>query len=695
MLARTPQDVEVTRSVNTAANNPVTSREQQHAGSNPHPEANPEYPMPTPPLEPQHRTTMITSRLTLMPLLSDHMVLQRNSTSIFAGSDKPGQPIAVAFRGQHATTVAAEDGAWQVRLPTGEAGGPFELTVSGSSVVVIKDVLVGEVWLASGQSNMQWRMDQCGGARADYTDLEPMPIRFFTVAQKASSEPLDDVDGTWRGLDASSAPGMSAVGFYFARRIQEELHVPVGIVVSAWGGTPAEAWTPAPAFQRNDTTRRILAGFDSIKGSVEEMKEEATRALARWQKENLPADPGNSKLAEGWAQADYDDSAWNIMNLPAFWQGQPEMNFNGVVWFRKSVDLPESWQGRELELNLGPVDDFDDTYVNGQRVGGMGPDVPESYAIPRIYRIPAALTRAPRLTITVRAFDHFGAGGFGGTQEQMRVALPDSPGVVPLHGPWAYAVEHRLPPTPIEAFRTYPSMPMGLLLEHRPAHVFNAMIHPLSHTYFAGVIWYQGESNGGRSAQYADLFRALIEGWREHFDHPLLPFLFVQLPNFGPGADWPLLREAQEAALTLPVTGMAVTIDVGDSTDIHPQRKAPVGERLALLALRISYARDVACDSPRPAQIERDAATMRIRFTHTYGGLLTTDQTPPRGFDLAGPDGRFLAAEAHIDGDFVIVHHDQVTTPCGVRYAFAAEPKVNLVSHTGLPAAPFRREHKP
>lgn len=634
---------------------------------------------------------MNSTTLTLSPLLGSGMVLQRNQEALFSGRDLPNQSVEVRFRGHRATTRAGHDGAWAVRLPSGEAGGPFEVIIAGSQTLRLTDVLVGEVWLASGQSNMQWRMDQCGGAKSDIAAADFPNLRYFTVGTVAHSEPMESVSGAWRRVTPDTVGFMSAVGFYFARHLWRQLNVPVGVVVSAWGGTPAEAWTSRDAFRRTEITRSILARFDEIKDRIDDLTKDAARIAYEWEVKNMPADPGIGQPDKGWARPDFDVRSWRSMSLPNTWQAEPDMNFNGVVWFRREVALPASWRGKDLELSLGVIDDFDDTFVNGERVGGMGKDVFQAYAKRRVYRISASLTRTDALTLAVRVFDHFGVGGFTGTRDQMYLRESASSETIPLDGPWQYEVEWRLPPPRPDLFSTYPAMPVGALPEQRPGHLFNSMIHPLRHWNWAGAIWYQGESNGGRSGEYADLFQALIEGWRAAFRQKL-PFLFVQLPNFASGADWPLLREAQAAALALPDTGMAVTLDVGNVTDIHPQNKEPVGRRLALLALEMVYGIRQPCRSPEVRRIEFGATSARADFDHAYDGLKTSDGQSPRGFELAGPDGAFHPATARVDGASVVVEASGVKNPAGIRYAFHAAPEVNLVNSADLPAAPFRRD---
>lgn len=637
--------------------------------------------------------TVASSPLSLHPLWSDGAVVQRDRPVRITGREVPGQRVRVTFRGEDREAVTDDGGAWTVTLPPGSAGGPFELKVDGQSRVTVRDVQVGDVWLASGQSNMEWRLNQCPQARTDAERAHLPQIRFCTLAPAAAPDPQTSVSAAWLPLTPSTAPHLSAVAFYFARRVQAAVGVPIGLVVSAWGGTPAETWIPGPAFACNATTRRIWAEYLDARDRLDERAREANRLVAEWEATHLPRDPGNTGLERGWAAQGFDDSGWPVMSLPAFWQGHPGMNFNGVVWFRRTVALPTAWQGQSLSLELGAIDDFDDTYVNGERVGGLGREIPESYQVPRCYPIPAHLTSAGTLSIAVRVFDHFGSGGFRGMPDELRLVGPGAPeGALPLHGDWRYQVEHRLAPLPPDLFSTRPWVPPGVRPQDRPAHAYNAMIHPLRPWSWRGALWYQGESNGGRAADYADLLRALIAGWREAFDDPVLPFLLVQLPNYAGGADWPLIREAQDAVRDLPHTAVAVTLDVGDAADIHPLRKQPVGDRLAGLALHDVYGQPVAARGPEARAVESAGSVLRIHFDHAEGGLVTTDGAAPRGFEVCGPDAVYRAAEARLDGERVRVSHPRIDQPAGVRYAFAAAPNVNLTNRHGLPAAPFRRD---
>ncbi|HMP95657.1 MAG TPA: sialate O-acetylesterase [Kiritimatiellia bacterium] len=624
--------------------------------------------------------------------MSDHMVVQRDAPLRVNGRDHPGQEVLVAFRGRQGVAVADERGEWSVSIPAGAAGGPFELLVRGREERVVRDVLVGEVWLASGQSNMQWMLAQCPPSRKDMEQANIPGIRFVTIPQRALPEPSEEVDATWRLMTPETAGECSAVAFFHARRLHEVLNVPVGLVVAAWGGTPAEAWLPSVVKPANKVIETIWADHEQYRGRYDELQELAGTKVHAWELEHMPRDPGNLGVGRGWASADFDDRDWPSMPLPGMWQRYPDMQFNGVVWFRRLVVISEALRGRDTILELGPVDDYDDTYVNGVRVGGLDRKTHEAYSKPRRYRVPGALLTGSVITLAVRVFDHFGFGGFAGPASEMRlVCEADMDVVAPLAGDWRYQVEHRLPPPPPDLFATRPFLPVGLEPHHRPGHNYNGMIHPLRFTSFRGVIWYQGESNSGRAGTYADLFKGLIQSWREVFSSPELPFLFVQLSNFIGGGDWSVIREAQTKALELPATAMAVTIDVGDPQDIHPADKQPVGERLANLALRHIHGQGVNADFPLVNRMNREANALTITFDHVGSGLQTTDGQSPRAFELCGEDGIYHTADARMEGDSIQLSSACVRTPCGFRYACSANPGVNLINSYGLPAMPETR----
>jgi sialate O-acetylesterase len=355
------------------------------------------------------------------------------------------------------------------------------------------------------------------------------------------------------------------------------------------------------------------------------------------------------------------------MEIPQLWENAG-LTIDGAVWFRREVTVPEAWAGKDLALSLGAIDDFDTTYWNGERVGAIGAETPQYYAAPRHYTVPGKLVKAGRNVLAVRVFDHFGNGGFAGAPAQMNVrpaagaATTRGDAPLPLAGTWSYKIERKLKPI-VADWNSRPKL-LGPDDNNSPTVLWNAMVAPFAGTPIAGVIWYQGESNAERAAQYRTLFPVMIRAWRAAWGDPKLPFLYVQLPNFGPGAQPPLgegpwaeLREAQALALREPRTAMAVTLDIGEPNDIHPREKQEVGRRLALAALKMVYGRDVIASGPTFSAAIRDGGVIKLRFGNVAGGLTTSDGAPPRGFLIAGADRVWKLAEAHIDNAMVIVRN--------------------------------------
>ena len=428
---------------------------------------------------------------------------------------------------------------------------------------------------------------------------------------------------------------------------------------------------------------------------------EAARKVAAWEAKSFHQDTGNLGEAKGFARARGGGGGWLTMNLPQFWE-EAGLQIDGAVWFRLEVVLPADWAGVDLALSLGAIDDFDVTYWNGERVGATGIETPDYWAVSRQYKVPGRLARAGRNLIAVRVFDHFGSGGFAGPASQMAVRPAAVEGTtLPLAGAWTYKIERSLNPINVD-FSTRPEL-MGIENPHSPSVLWNAMIAPLTPLSVAGTIWYQGESNAARTQQYRTLFPTMVKAWRTAWRDPALPFVYVQLPNYqapGParplGASaWAELREAQATTLSLPKTAMAVTLDIGESGDIHPRNKRDVGRRLALQALKAVYGKDVIASGPILRKMAREGSTIRVSFANATSALVTPDGAPPKGFMLAGADRSWHWADARIDGDSVIVSSPDVPEPVAVRYGWADDPPNTLRNQADLPAAPFRTDDWP
>jgi sialate O-acetylesterase len=630
-------------------------------------------------------------------LIGDHMVVQQGKPVRLWGTADVGESVHASLAGGEGETRADAAGDWSVTLPALPRGGPHTLTLSGANALTFTDVWAGEVWVASGQSNMEFPLSRSNGAAQAAADGCP-GLRLFTVTKATSADPKADVDGAWGPCNAESAQGFSAVAFYFGQELHRVLGVPVGLIHSSWGGTPAEAWTPRAALVADASLKPMVDAFDRVVRDPV-AKEEVAKRIAEWEAKSFHHDTGNTGLGQGFASLDRSGPGWSQMDLPQFWESAG-LQIDGAVWFRRDVTVAADWTGRDLALSLGPLDDFDTTYWNGEQVGATGEETPQYYSAPRHYTVPGRLVKTGRNVLAVRVFDHYGNGGFAGSPAQMTVAPVAGAGTpLPLAGSWDCKIERELPPVTVD-YSTRPSA-LGADDPNSPTVLWNAMVKPLTPYPVAGAIWYQGESNADRAYQYRTLFPEMIRAWREAWAQPDLPFLFVQLANFNalaatPGeSDWAELREAQTMTLALPHTGMAVILDIGEANDIHPRDKKDVGLRLALQALKKVYGKELLASGPTLAEVTPDGAAMRLRFDNLGGGLVTADGAPPKGFAIAGSDHKWRWAEARIAGGAVVVSSAEVPAPVAVRYGWADNPPNTLRNEAGLPAAPFRTDDWP
>jgi sialate O-acetylesterase len=624
------------------------------------------------------------------------MVMQRDRETLVWGWDRPGQRVSLAVEGaseRHSVlAVADQGGAFLLTCPALPAGGPYRLVVEGSGVVAVEDVLAGEVWLASGQSNMEWPVSASHDSDAEIERANDPRLRVLKVQKQTAWEPQSTAVGQRERTSPESVARFTAVGYYFARELRRKLGVPVGIIDCTWGGTTITAWTSVPG------QREVQPDLEKELGRLREQLPEAPQLkadydakLLAWERSALPLDPPLTGLDKGYAEADFDDAAWETIPLPSYWQHRGH-RFNGVVWFRLSVDVPEVWAGRDLSLSLGAIDDFDHTYFNGELVGAHPAGTPGAFQLPRRYVVPGRLVRPGRNVITVRVFDHFGEGGFAGPRRDMVLAPADEPASgLSLGGTWRLHAEYPVPLVPGSVWATYPAPPPLLTPEHRPAALHNGMIAPVAPYGLAGFLWYQGESDTLRHAEYTERQIALVRDLRAHFRQGPLPFFFVELAGYRGGPTWPLLREAQQRATSEPYTALVTARDIGEQEDIHPRNKQEVGRRLALLARSLVHGEAIEAFGPTIDRVELSGGAARLWFA-SESGLRSRGVAKLDGFELSGKDGEFHPAEAEVAGDHVVARSARVPEPVHVRYAFTDTGEGTLESGTGLPALSFRTD---
>jgi sialate O-acetylesterase len=633
----------------------------------------------------------------LPAIIGDNMVLQQDTKVRIWGTANANERITVTFINRSANAVADSLGRWQVLIGPFKAGGPFELTVKGDNTITIKNVLVGEVWLCSGQSNMEWPLINTFNGTDTVAQANFQQIRLFTVEKHTSTTPLNDVEGKWVVTTPDEAAHFSAVGYFFGRELYQKLKVPVGLIHSSWGGTPAEAWTSHDALVSVPELKPILDHYEAGLNALPQTKAAYEKALAAWEEKNLYLDTENKGEGLGYADPATTTTDWAKMDLPKQIEAAGLL-MDGAVWFRKVVQLPESWSGRDLVVYLPPIDDYDTTYFNGKKIGATGRETPNSYTVPRKYVVPGALVHGGANLIAVRVFDSAGEGGFSrGGKFSLGPANVADEELVSLRGDWDYKVELALEPKHPD----WGSRPdaVGVGNQNNPSVLYNAMIAPLVPFAIRGAVWYQGESNAGRAYQYRTLFPLMIRNWRTAWGNEF-PFYFVQLANWHAHkaepdeSDWAELREAQLLTLREPQTGMAVIIDVGDEVELHPRNKLDVGRRLAAWALANTYKQKVVPSGPLFDRFTVEGDKVRIKFKYA-AGLKTSDGGAVKGFAIAGEDHHFVWADARVDGDTVVVSSPQVSKPVAVRYGWADNPIVNLYNGAGLPASPFRTDDWP
>jgi sialate O-acetylesterase len=634
-------------------------------------------------------------------LVSDNMVLQRDAPLTVWGWAAPGERVSITFHGARVTAKTNRQGRWQASLPPQAAGGPFDMKLRGKNRLVVKNVLLGDVWLASGQSNMQFplvRQGDFGGvsdAEREQRTANFPRIRLFQVTRGTALAPAADVTSTgWSAATPASVANFSAIAYLFGRELHQRYDVPIGLIDATWGGTPAETWISANSLQAFPDFAASAARAAAIPAGAAKDYDGYLKAKSQWYQLHGTDDRGRVDGRDVWAQPAFDDSHWPTIVEPQPWPRKAVENFDGTLWLRKAIAVPANRAGDTVRVHLGKLLQAETTYFNGHEVGRAKGEIAE-----RDYEVPGEFVVAGRNVVAVRLEGQYQSGdgfvGMHGEAADMYVDVGGTP--VPLAGVWSYQPGPDLSglpkPPPLAEFRK--SVPQA------PTLLFNGMVSPLDPFRVKGVIWYQGETNVGRAVQYRTLFPTLIKDWRAAWGYDM-PFLFVQLAGYGHDrpepteSPWAELREAQAAALALPLTGMATAVDVGDENDVHPKNKQAVAHRLALSAAKVAYHQSIVAAGPsfRSMQIEDDK--IRIRFTDIGGGLrLPKNADGLQGFAVAASTGDFVWAVASIDGDSVLVGNPSIREPVAVRYDWSNTPHGNLYNKEGLPALPFRTDQGP
>ncbi|SNR54340.1 sialate O-acetylesterase [Lutibacter agarilyticus] len=620
---------------------------------------------------------LLRAEVSLADIFSDHMVLQRNMDLKIWGTADSEEELTLSFNGQNVKTKANNKGEWSLVLKPMSEGGPFVMTVEGKNKVVLKDILIGDVWVCSGQSNMGWTVKQSNNAEEEISNAKYPNIRLFSVPHNVSNIPLTEIPNrSWQICSPQTIRDFTAVGYFFGRNLHLEIGVPIGLINSSYGGTCVETWTSKESIAK-------LPNYEGFDKKIEAFDIEEERNKKRNKLRSVLGElPKNETgMADKWMLPDTDRSDWSSMQLPNEWENQGYGDLDGVVWFSHDVDLNFDNTADKIELHLGIIDDSDIVWVNGVKVG----ETNWGFNTKRIYSIPQEAIKSGKNNITIRVQDRRNKGGFLAPKTDFYINLGNDK--VSLSGKWKFKVD--------KVYDNFDISPNA-----QPSLLYNAMIHPLIPYGIKGVIWYQGENNAPRGMEYRITFPNMINNWRQDWKQGDFPFLFVQLANFGApnnmpsNSNWAELRESQTKALKLENTGMALAIDLGEAFNIHPKNKQDVGERLALAVQKIAYNKNIVHSGPQYKSIKIKGNKAIISFDYVGSGLEVKNKNDQlKEFEIAGKDQRFYKAVAKIEGDNIIVWSEKVSNPVAVRFAWANNPaEFNFYNKEGLPALPFRTD---
>jgi sialate O-acetylesterase len=619
----------------------------------------------------------------IMPkIITDHAVLQRNAPIHVWGWADKGEKVVVTLNKQKQSTVADNAGKWQLKLNPMPAGGPYDLTVKGKNVIVIKDILLGEVWLCSGQSNMALTLKETNKAGEEIAMANYPAIRHFKIKPKTSAEPAEDIEGgQWKVCSPEEAGEFSGVAYYFAKSINKELNVPIGIINASWGSTYIEGWMSHSALIRYPYYEQIpeiknqqLAKWYS---NVVDLLSYYRQKLCIQSFENFKIDDSQ------WHLPAYDDRKWLTVPFPENFDKTFLPCIDGTVWIRTVVNINQHMVNKGLTLHLGKIKDEYDFFINGEKINSE-----KNTENIRHYEIDPRKLKAGENVIAIKIINYWDLGGF----------------ISPANNYYIEGADGFKIPLADQSWKMNLSSVFKLWLNNQnvqPDILFNGMIHPVSSYTIKGALWYQGESNDEFASDYKNLLPLMISDWRTHFKQGGFPFYFVQLPNYkkfsqnsqNGGATWAEMRESLSKTLSVPNTGMAVTIDLGDSVNIHPKNKEDVGNRLALIALKNLYDKPIVCSGPEVESVTKSTGKMIVTFKKSASALIVKDRFGYlKGFEIAEEDQHFYYTQAILDGNHVILQNDRVPAPVAARYSWSNNPDGNLYNDAGLPASPFRTD---
>jgi len=633
----------------------------------------------------------IISQITISRMFSDHAILQRGVDIPVFGTGSYNEKVIVEFKGGKYKAKVDRNGKWKAVIPKQEAGGPFELVIySSGETKIINDILIGDIWIAGGQSNMEWYVEGAKDAEEEIENAYYPEIRIFDIAKKMSTVPLDELKkGEWNSVTSESICQFSAIGYFFGRNLHKNLNIPIGIINDNWGGTVIQTWMSKSAFIGLPEYEKELGNLKNI--DLEKQKIEGKGVFNDWLSDFYNLDKGIENDKYIWASNENNFDSWKKMKLPKTWELSGEKNLinkDGVLWFQRYFNVDVVGGAEEVMLSLGAIDDSDKVWINGVLVG----DTYNKYNKNRRYLINSNVLKVGKNSIVIRVEDYTGAGGFTSDEDLFYISIGDKK--VNLFGNWRYKV----------GMFTKEPLPKNIFGPNIfPSLLYNGMIHPIKNFPIKGVIWYQGESNVYNAGEYTDLMKRWISDWRQVWTNKNIPFIWVQLANYGIEQEvpdkslWAELREAQDKALSIENTFMVTAVDIGEGDNIHPKNKQEVALRLSNTALNKVYDKfEVTCTGPKYKKSNKKGNFIIVTFDNKEYELVAKDKYGYlKGFTIAGMNRKFHWAKAYIIGKNKIkVWSDDVINPEAVRYSWQDNPEdSNLFSKNDLPVFPFRTDN--